>query len=61
MTKLEKIKEIKNDFHKNFKKLDTIVKTTNLGEELNVLLKIYNLKEYFKRKIQEIESEIARI
>lgn len=61
MNKLEKITEIKKSFNTNFKNLNKIVNTTNLGDELDVLVKIYNLKEYLKRKITEIENMIARI
>lgn len=61
MKKLDKISQIKFEFYKNFQKLDQITNSTSLGEELNILIKIYNIKEYLKRKVKEIETTIEKI
>lgn len=61
MNKIEKIKEIKKALYTNFRQLDIIIKSTDLGVELEVLISIYNLKDYMKRKIEEISSNISRI
>lgn len=61
MNKLERVKEIKKALYTNFRQLDIIIKSTDLGVELEVLISIYNLKDYLKRKIEEISSNISRI
>lgn len=60
MTKQEKIRQIKYEFQKTFEKLDRVVKTTNLREELQIFLKLYNLKQYIYRKTASIDLEIRK-